>query len=158
MLKSEDFNDDTVDAGEIGAGHKVTALYEISLKNENQLKSIDELKYQKLKKSDFITYISDYKNTGEFAEIKVRFKKPDENKSNLVKHQLFKKDVVNDISKTSNNFKFAVSVAAFGQYLLKSEFNSSLSLNDILALAIEGKGTDPFGYREEFIQLLKKYE
>ncbi len=66
--------------------------------------------------------------------------------------------MINDISKTSNNFKFAVSVAAFGQYLLKSEFNGSINLNDIISLATEGKGVDKFGYREEFIQLLKKYK
>ncbi len=149
LLKPEDFNNDSKDAGEIGAGQRVTALYEIIFKDsKNRL--IDKLKYKKEKNSD--------NPNEEFCNIKVRYKEINEESSKLTELAVFKKNAITDFEKTSNDFKFALSVAGFGEYLLKYEYFNSLNLNDIIKIAKEGKGEDKFGYKEEFIQLLEKYK
>ncbi len=149
MLRKEDFADDTKDAGELGAGHTVTALYEIiPFGSSEEIPGVDVLKYQDNKISP-----KAFKNK-EILTLKLRYKKPDGKKSKLIVHPLLDKNVV--LAKTSDNFKFSAAVAAFGMLLRDSEFKGDVGYESILELARDGKGKDFFGYRAEFIQLVEK--
>lgn len=145
LLNDEDFNDDTKDAGEMGAGHTVTALYEIIPAGSDELvPSVDSLKYQS---SNPVSG----KTSKELLTIKLRYKAPDGNKSKLLEQT-----VQNRISKnTSDNFRFSSAVASFGMLLRGSEFMGNITNDLILELAKNAKGTDEEGYRAEFIQLVK---
>mgnify|MGYP003635438858 CR=1 FL=1 len=144
ILADEDFVDDTKDAGELGSGHTVTALYEIipvGVKSD-YLKEVADLKYtDKTSKTD----LSD-----ELFTVKFRYKKPNEDKS-IEMVEVFK----NSLTQMSPDFKFASSVALFGMHLRKSQYLNHSNLNDVLSLASAGKGNDTEGYRAEFIRLVK---
>jgi Ca-activated chloride channel family protein len=148
MLAKEDFNDDKKDAGELGSGHTVTALYEvIPVGVESDfLKSVDSLKYQKN-----IAPLSKSAQTDEILTVKFRYKAPDGEVSKLIEHPVKDKQI--SIAKTSDNFRFAASVAQFGMLLRNSEFKSNASYADVLNLARKAKGNDDEGYRSEFIRL-----
>ncbi|MBS1680739.1 MAG: von Willebrand factor type A domain-containing protein [Bacteroidetes bacterium] len=148
MLKSEDFNNDKKDAGELGSGHTVTALYEIiPVGVESKFFKVDELKYQNTKIDPQAL------KSNELMTVKFRFKKPDGEVSKLIVHTL--KDRNNSLEKTSNNFRWAASVASFGMLLRGSEYLNGFSENGIIALAQNAKGEDKNGYRNEFISLIK---
>ena len=145
LLNEEDFNDDTKDAGEMGAGHTVTALYEIVPAGSGESAPVvDELKYQDKK-------LLSGKKSDELLTVKLRYKLPDGNKSRLFELPL-KRKLVN---KTSDNFRFSAAVASFGMLLRGSEFMGNTNIESILNLAKNAKGTDEEGYRSEFIQLVK---
>ncbi len=149
LLKKEDFADDKKDAGELGAGHTVTALYEvIPYGSKEEVPGVDDLKYQvhRINPEAF--------KSKELLTLKLRYKKPDGKKSRLIEHPVWDRKVV--LAKASENFKFSAAVAAFGLLLRDSEFKGDVSFKSILELAREGKGTDFFGYRAEFIQLVEK--
>jgi Ca-activated chloride channel family protein len=149
MLKKEDFADDTKDAGELGAGHTVTALYEIiPYGSAEEIPGVDELKYQDNKISP------EAFKSKEMLTLKLRYKKPDGNKSKLIEHPLMDRNIA--LAKTSDNFKFSAAVASFGMLLRDSEFRGDTSYDSVLLLARDGKGKDHFGYRAEFIQLVEK--
>tara|TARA_R110002033_G_scaffold26394_6_gene60446 strand:- start:61814 stop:63925 length:2112 start_codon:yes stop_codon:yes gene_type:complete len=144
LLADEDFIDDTKDAGELGSGHKVTALYEIipvGVKSEF-LKEVADLKYTKLESK---THLSD-----ELFTVKFRYKKPNEDKS-IEMVEVYK----NQLSEMSPDFKFSSAVALFGMHIRKSQYVNNANLNDVLQLATSGKGEDKKGYRSEFIRLVK---
>ncbi len=148
MLAKEDFNDDKKDAGELGSGHTVTALYEVipvGVKSDF-LKSVDTLKYQKN-----VVPLSRSAQTDEILTVKFRYKAPDGDVSKLIEHPV--KDNQVAIARTSDNFRFAASVAQFGMLLRNSEFKSNASYADVLSLARKAKGNDEEGYRSEFIRL-----
>jgi len=145
LLNNEDFQDDKKDAGELGAGHTVTALYEIVPTNNDQLGPVS-LKYQT------INLASSNSLNGELATVKFRYKKPDENKSKLIVKTI--STSVESFNNTSENFKFSSAVAGFGMLLTDSEYKGDLSFNDISAMAKIGKGNDEHGYRSEFIRLI----
>jgi Ca-activated chloride channel family protein len=146
MLQAEDFNDDKKDAGELGAGHTVTALYEIIPVGIESafIKEIDPLKYQKGKR----TAVS---NNGELLTVKFRYKKPDSDKSKLITKVLMDNQI--SLNKTSDNYRFSAAVAELGMILRDSEFKSESSYASVLNLAYSAKGDDKEGYRAEFIQL-----
>jgi Ca-activated chloride channel family protein len=148
MLAKEDFNDDKKDAGELGSGHTVTALYEVIPVGVSSdfLKSVDSLKYQKN-----IAPLSKSAQTDEILTVKFRYKAPDGDVSKLIEHPVKDKEI--SIAKTSDNFRFAASVAQFGMLLRNSEFKSDASYADVLNLARKAKGNDEEGYRSEFIRL-----
>lgn len=145
LLNSEDFNDDKKDAGEMGAGHRVTALYEIIMVgSESETSSVDPLKYQKKAPSSG-TF------TNELLTIKLRYKDPQGTKSKLLELP-----VQNQISKnSSDDFRFSAAVASFGMLLRNSDFKGNITIDSILALANGAKGQDDEGYRSEFIKLVK---
>jgi len=146
MLASEDFEDDTKDAGELGSGHSVTALYEIKLM-KNKKKQDQELKYQN-------TSLNANAYTGnELATVKFRYKKPDGKKSLLLEKIISNTRI--DRRELSNNFKFSASVAGFGLLLRDSKFKGNCSYGMLIDLAQQSKGEDKEGYRSEFIQLMK---
>jgi Ca-activated chloride channel family protein len=150
MLKSEDFNNDKKDAGELGSGHTVTALYEIiPVGVESEAFKIDDLKYQANKVT------SAAKQSDELMTIKLRYKKPDENKSRLIEHPLI--DTHIPLASTSDNFRWSASVAAFGMLLRESEFIKDFSYDEVLELAAGARGKDKEGYRIEFINMTKSF-
>lgn len=144
MLNDEDFNDDKKDAGELGSGHTVTALYEIipvGVESEF-VKDIDPLKYQ----TNNTTETSD---SDELLTVKFRYKEPDGNKSKLITQV-----VQNEIRNSSNNLDWSMAVAGFGMLLRDSEYKGDLTYVDVLRMAKSAKGEDAFGYRNEFIELV----
>lgn len=147
-LKDEDFNNDSKDAGELGSGHSVTALYEIipTGVNSNFVGNVDPLKYQKQTKEKLIT-----NNSDEMLTVKFRYKAPDEDQSKLITKVLHAKDQ----STNDANITWAASVASFGMLLRDSDYKGDLRYEDVIALAKAAKGADEYGYRSEFIQLVR---
>jgi Ca-activated chloride channel family protein len=149
LLNEEDFDNDKKDAGELGAGHTVTALYEIvPVKNAGELGR--KLKYQQ---SEVLPGAS---GTNELATIKFRYKKPDADKSILMEETIPNTSL--SLGRTSDNFRFSAAVAGFGMLLRDSEFKGDLSYASVLDMARGAKGTDADGYRAEFIRLVELSE
>ncbi|MBF0523224.1 MAG: von Willebrand factor type A domain-containing protein [Candidatus Omnitrophica bacterium] len=146
MLNKEDFNDDTKDAGELGIGHTVTALYEIiPADSKEPVASVDALKYQ----------TTQVKTSEDLLTVKLRYKKPEENESKLLSRVVSAKEVVTQMS---NNLSWASAVSEFGMILRNSKFKASSSYADTLTRAQASKGEDKFGYRQEMIDLIQKAE
>jgi len=147
-LRREDFNNDKVDAGEIGAGHTVTAIYEISLAGKSgQL--IDPLRYQSRAAAE------KPQANAELAFLRLRYKKPDSDTSTLIETPVRQNQIISSLNKTSERFQFAASVAGFGQLLRGGRYTQHYSYADIVATAVKSKGVDRFGYRGEFVQLVE---
>lgn len=150
LLNKEDFNNDAKDAGELGAGHTVTALYEIVLskgkKKDKAAKEVDDLVYQKNKTTHLASTSQD------LMTLKLRYKKPKASKSILMKIPVDKASIPLDA--TSDNFRFAASVAGFGMLLRDSKFKNQLTYKEVLELAKGAKGEDANGYRAEYIQMV----
>lgn len=151
MLKTEDFEDDKKDAGELGPGHTVTALYEIVPAGAAEINSNQsKLKYQEYKTNNAA-------QTGnELMTLKFRYKNPKEDKSILVETPVIDEKI--SLDKTSDNFRFAAAVAGFGIILRQSEFKGKADFEMISNLASGAKGKDTDGYRAEFIKLVKTAE
>lgn len=149
LLQDRDFNDDTKDAGEIGVGHTVTALYEIVTNDsEFELPDVDELKYQE------VVLNNDSEFTGEMMTVKLRYKEPDQDTSKLLSV------TIDEASKNqpSDNMKFSAAVAQYGFLLRDSSHKGNASFESIIAMAKEAKGSDNEGYRAEFIRLVEMTE
>ncbi|MFI8378808.1 von Willebrand factor type A domain-containing protein [Leeuwenhoekiella sp. NPDC079379] len=148
LLNDEDFNDDTKDAGEIGSGHTVTALYEILPvgKNSPFLKPVDDLKYTN-------TITSATGKSIELVTVKIRYKEPNSDTSKLIE-EIVKPDA-KDISNASEDFNFIASLALFGMQLRDSPFKGDAPKSMTLSLAEYGRGKDKEGFRAEFIRLVK---
>jgi Ca-activated chloride channel family protein len=147
MLNNEDFHDDRKDAGEMGSGHTVTALYEIipvGLESR-YLQKVDSLKYQR--------NAMPTGNQNELLTLKIRYKKPDSETSQLMKHVVNYQPQKWDA--TSADFRFAASVAEFGLLLRGSDFKGNAHYKQVETLAKQALGRDPEGYRSEFIRLVK---
>jgi Ca-activated chloride channel homolog len=149
LLNDEDFNDDTKDAGEMGAGHNVTALYElIPTGSDEKIPSVDPLKYQ-------TSGLKDYKEkdfSGEYLTIKLRYKKPDGNTSMLLEKPV--QGYITDMNDASDNLRFAAAVSEFGMILRNSEFKGNATLEGAALLARSARGEDEDGYRSELIRLI----
>lgn len=148
LLLDEDFQDDTKDAGELGSGHTVTALYEVIPEGVKSVfvKPVPDLKY---------TETNAKMNTNELATIKFRYKNPKENESQLISHIV--ENTNTTFENASDDFKYASSIALFGMQLRNSLYCNKASKKDVIRLAESGKGADPEGYRAEFIRLVKSY-
>jgi Ca-activated chloride channel family protein len=152
MLNKEDFNNDEKDAGELGSGHTVTAIYEIIPAGETNdfLEKIDPLKYQHA-----IKPIADF-NSNELMTVKFRYKKPEAEKSILIVHAVTDQSL--ELNRGSDNFRFVSAVAEFGMLLRNSEFKQKASFEKAYALGKSALGTDAEGYRREFLLLIKGAE
>jgi len=149
MLRNEDFNDDRKDAGEIGAGHTVTAFYElVPAGGEARSGPADPLKYQR------VVEPTEAAASGETLTLALRYKAPEASESQRMTTVI--KDAGRSYAETGEDFKFAAAVAAFGLVLRDSEFKGNVTLAGVLELAQEGRGADEEGYRAEFIELVKK--
>jgi Ca-activated chloride channel family protein len=149
LLKKEDFDDDLKDAGEIGAGHTVTALYEIVPANEKGKAATEyELTYQETRiKSEAL-------KSDEILSVKIRYKEPDEDTSKLIR-TVMKGDPI-EWEASSDNFRLSAAVAMFALLLRNSEYRGDANLEDVTALAKSSMGDDPFTYRAEFIRIVER--
>lgn len=148
MLKKEDFNDDKKDAGEIGSGHTVTAIYEIiPAGTDMKVADVDPLKYQRS------NIDPDAYESAELLTIKFRYKEPDGDKSKLITVSVLNQEM--KLAKTSDNFRFSAAVAEFGMLLRDSKFKGDSDYDQVVELASGAKGEDSEGYRVEFIRLVK---
>ena len=153
LLNKEDFNDDTKDAGDMGTGHTVTALYEIipvGVKS-NMLGIVDDLKYQPSKKID-----APINNNNESLTVKIRYKTSDNDISEKLEVSVI--DNKPSILFTSNNFRFSASVAQIGMLLYDSPYKSNASFENALYLAKSAYGEDKDGYRHEFVKLVENLQ
>ena len=147
LLNSEDFEDDLKDAGEIGSGHTVTALYELIPQDSEIIAPDTVLRYQKISVKDL------EKLQSEIGNLKIRYKLPDEDESILMT-KIISTDIASE-AEISDNFGFAAAVAMFGMFLRDSEFKGNSEPGLISKLAIQKKSTDRNGYRSEFIKLVE---
>ena len=157
LLADRDFNDDTKDAGEMGAGHTVTALYEIipAGSDETGVSTIDPLRYQGRGESRQPDEVRPSLRDAprELCNIKLRYKDPD-----ALTSRLFSKTVGTEIKKageTTDRFRFSAAVAEFGMILRDSKFRGTATTADVISLASGARGEDPDGYRAEFIRLVQ---
>lgn len=146
LLAREDFSNDKVDAGDIGAGHTVTALYEITLVGSGG-EQIPALRYGKAATPAAV-------NNDEIAQVKLRYKQPDEQHSTEVV-QIVKQSNTETQADSSDDLRFAASVAGFGQLLQGGKHTGAWNYDDALQLARNARGEDPHGYRSEFIHLIE---
>jgi len=157
LLNDEDFNDDKKDAGEMGAGHTVTALYEvIPAGSDKSLKSIDALKYQSDRKETKKQADVKANASAELMTVKLRYKQPDGNTSTKVEIPV--KGKVLDLEDTSDNFRFSASIAEFGLIMRNSEYREDASMAQVISMAKGARGEDEEGYRSEFLNLVKLAE
>jgi Ca-activated chloride channel family protein len=148
MLRDEDFNDDTKDAGELGAGHSVTALYEIvpvGAPDADSLRRPDSLRYQRPVTRTLAS------SGSELMHVQLRYKPPTGDVSRLTQHV-----VRDEIGVRSPDLAFASAVAAFGMVLRDSPHRGTATLEQVLVLAEEGSRNDPHGDRAEFIDLVRR--
>ena len=165
-LKTEDFDNDNIDAGEIGAGHSVTAIYELvttDIQPATEPAAPAKLKYQTSepvakkeapKKDDF--GLTEAAKSGELLTLSLRFKRPDANESELM--EFIVKDDENSFKAASDDFRFAASVAAFGMLARKSKFAGNATLKMVQEIAADAMGDDRAGYRAEFIELVRQFQ
>ena len=149
LLESEDFNDDTKDAGELGIGHTVTALYEVIPAGQTN-PWVDPLKYQKKSEPLQLT------GSPELMTIKLRYKAPQKDKSQKIEVAIA--DTPLPLARTSDAFRFSTAVAGFGMLLTQSPYSNNYTYGQITALARQALGNDPEGYRREFIRLVEATE
>ncbi|MGB5443461.1 MAG: VWA domain-containing protein [Gammaproteobacteria bacterium] len=143
-LAREDFSNDRVDAGDIGAGHSVTAIYEIALTGSAGQR-LDGGRYQRQPRSTG--------NSGELALVRLRYKPPQGDSSKLIERPVRKADIINRIELATDRYRFAAAVAGFGQLLRGGKYTADFAYPEVLMLARGARGDDPFGYRGEFLQL-----
>ncbi|MBU2515763.1 VWA domain-containing protein [bacterium] len=150
LLKREDFNNDQVDAGDIGSGHRVTAIYEFSAPgSKGQL--LDKLRYSNSKAA-----IQDSKTVNqEYAFLKIRYKNTDSDQSSLMTTPITSTHEFDSLKKVSPDIRFASAVAAYGQLLRQDSYIKDYTYDDVIRLALSARGDDPFGLRNEFINLIR---
>ena len=144
LLNREDFNNDQVDAGEIGSGHSVTAIYELT-PTDSANRLTEDLRYGSA--SDTVTT----QQSDETAFVRVRYKLPEEKESKLIEQPVISETALDD---TSDDVRFSIAVAGFGQNLKNNKYRGNWSYNDIKAFAKSARGEDDNGYRSEFIGLI----
>ena len=159
-LNREDFNNDAVDAGDIGAGHAVTAIYEIT--PVGGPRAVDDSRYAPAEKTKADTDFG-----SEYAFLKIRYKLPDEDTSKLITTPVTTTDERDTLAKTqcgpaedclssvTDDVRFSIAVASLGQMLKGGKYTGTLDYDTVINMAQESKGADEFGYRSEFIQLIR---
>ena len=148
-LNREDFNNDRVDAGDIGSGHSVTAIYEITPKGAPQM--MDDLRYGEASTNN----PGGIANADEYAFVKIRYKAPDGDVSKLITTPVTDANAVSSFDAASTDQRFSVAVAAFGQKLRNTDQTAGMNWDRIAEIATAARGADPFGYRSEFLSLVR---
>ncbi|MFN3549642.1 MAG: von Willebrand factor type A domain-containing protein [Mesorhizobium sp.] len=149
-LKREDFNNDRVDAGDIGSGHSVTAIYEIT-PTGSPAQVIDDLRYGEAKTDN----ASGIAHGDEYAFVKIRYKLPADDVSKLIETPVTTANEIAAFDAASEDQRFSVAVAAFGQKLRDADQTAAFGYDRIMEIATAARGADPFGYRAEFLQLVR---
>ncbi|RVA02246.1 VWA domain-containing protein [Mesorhizobium sp. M7A.F.Ca.US.002.01.1.1] len=148
-LNREDFNNDRVDAGDIGSGHSVTAIYEITPKGSGG-EQIDALRYGQASVDN-----GGVANADEYAFVKIRYKLPNEDVSKLITTPVTSANEISSFDQASTDQRFSVAVAAFGQKLRDEDATAKFGYDKIMEIATAARGADPFGYRSEFLSLVR---
>ncbi|MEP6763663.1 MAG: von Willebrand factor type A domain-containing protein [Gemmatimonadaceae bacterium] len=151
LLRDEDFIDDKKDAGDVGAGHSVTAMYEIvpvGVSGTTEVRGSDAFRYSTPSNETF-------GKANEMMYVKLRYKHPGDSTSKLMTHVIDTRDIKKT---TSSDFRFAASVASFGMLLRNSEYKGDASATSVLTMAREAQGRDDGGYRAEFVQLVERWQ
>ena len=151
MLAREDFRNDKVDAGEIGAGHTVTAIYEL-IPAGSEGERIPSLRYQGAEAEPDTAF------DGELAFLKIRYKLPGAESSKLITRPVTAADAFGAVDAAPRDVRFAAAVAAFGELLRGGRYTGDYGYGDAVALAQGARGEDPFGYRNEFVRLVRLAE
>ncbi|MFT5393279.1 MAG: Ca-activated chloride channel family protein [Gammaproteobacteria bacterium] len=151
-LRREDFNNGRRDAGEIGADHRVTALYEWVFAAAATAR-VDALRFQAPTREDRTTHPASNPAGGETAYLKIRYKEPKATTSKLLQWPIMRRDVLASLRGADHDFRFATAVAGFGQWLRRGQHLEGFSATDITALASQSRGRDALGYRGEFVRL-----
>ena len=149
MLAREDFGNDRVDAGEIGSGHTVTAVYEV-IPAGSGAERVAPLRYGRESGAGTAGELED-----ELAFVKIRYKLPDAETSTLITRAVTPADILETVDASPREARFAAAVAAFGQLLRGGRYTGDYGYGDVIALARRARGDDPFGYRSEFIALVR---
>jgi Ca-activated chloride channel family protein len=147
LLRRQDFNDDKVDAGDIGSGHSVTAIYEMA-SPDSKARLIDPLRYQP-------DAAAPAKAGAEIAFVRLRYKQPGQSESRAIERAVVDADVRPTLAAVPADTRFAVAVAGFGQLLRGDSAVDGYGYQDIVDLAEPARGRDPYGYRAEFVQLVR---
>jgi Ca-activated chloride channel family protein len=153
MLRREDFRNDKVDAGEIGAGHTVTALYELVLADSDAAQ-VPDLRYAQHARADQ-DYAANGVESGELAYIRIRYKQPDASTGTELGQAILKNMTRDSISSASANLRFSAAVAGFGQLLRGGRFTGQWGYDEAIELARGARGEDPHGYRSEFVAMAR---
>ncbi len=148
-LQREDFNNDRVDAGEIGSGHSVTAIYEITPKG-SPATVMDDLRY-----GQAATGNGGVSNAGEYAFVKIRYKAPDGDVSKLITTPVTAASDIASLDAATIDQRFSIAVAAFGQKLRNTDQTADFGYDRIMEIAGAARGADPYGYRSEFLSLVR---
>lgn len=148
-LNREDFNNDRVDAGDIGSGHSVTAIYEITPKGSGG-EQFDQLRYGQASVDN-----GGVANADEYAFVKIRYKLPNEDVSKLITTPVTSANEISSFDQASTDQRFSVAVAAFGQKLRDEDATAKFGYDKIMEIATAARGADPFGYRAEFLSLVR---
>ncbi len=148
MLAREDFRNDKVDAGEIGSGHTVTAIYELTPTGSGAA-LVGDLRYQRE------PALPDSAFSGEYAFLKIRFKAPGSDTSEVITRPVTQADEIAESGIVSQEARFSAAVAGFGQLLRGGRYTGDLSYDDVIGLAMSTRGEDNFGYRAEFTNLVR---
>ena len=149
MLAREDFRNDRVDAGEIGSGHTVTAIYEV-VPVGSGAERVAPLRYQRGEAGEADTEFAD-----ELAFLRIRYKRPDADASILITRAVTLADGFDTLEEAPREARFAAAVAGFGQLLRGGRYTGDYGYDDVIALAQGARGEDPFGYRAEFVNLVR---
>ena len=152
MLRAEDFDDDRKDAGELGAGHSVTAIYEVvpvGARTRTRIRGVERLRYQRPAAR------SGASGGGELAFVKLRYKAPDGAESRLLSHPVAAGEAG---ARSSDDFRFSAAVASFGMLLRGSEHKGTSSPGQVLSLARGALADDPHGYRAEFVRMVERFQ
>jgi Ca-activated chloride channel homolog len=150
-LKREDFNNDRVDAGDIGSGHSVTAIYEVTPKGSASVMN-DPLRYGPA------TSVAPASVSDEMAFVKIRYKQPDSETSRLITTPVSERNAVRDFNAAPQDVRFSTAVAAFGQKLRGTNALDAYPYRAIVDMARNARGEDAFGYRGGFIDLVRLAE
>ena len=148
MLAREDFRNDKVDAGEIGSGHTVTAIYELTPAG-SAAALVGNLRYQREIAAPETAF------SDEHAFLKIRFKAPDGAKSEVITQPISRTNEIGETGTVAQEARFSVAVAGFGQLLRGGRYTGDYDYDDVIALAMSAKGSDEFGYRAEFVNLVR---
>ena len=149
-LNTQDFNDDTKDAGEMGAGHTVTVIYEIIPQGVESkfMPDVENLKYTKTGNTT---------DNDDVLTLKLRYKEPDSDKSSLMEKTLKQKEYV-QFDKSSDDMRFAAGVAQFGQIVKDSRYKGEMTIDEVISTAKKAKGTDEEGYRTDFVKMAEMFK
>lgn len=151
-LNRRDFNDDRVDAGEIGSGHTVTAIYEIT-PADSAVRTLDALRYGP--NTTISASAAAVVHPDEFALVRLRYKRPGAQTSRLIEHPVTLEHQAASLAEANTDSRFAAAVGAFGLLLRNDPAVNAMSFEQVASLADQARGADPFGYRAEFLQLVR---